>query len=269
MYEQDRVCTFDVAAFHRVTEHAAEVDKECELAGVERVMTLLYGSQNYNTHFPDSDVDTKSIVIPKFHGLIFDPPVNRTLILPNGEHAEIKDIRLMFNQYRKQNINFIETLYTTYANINPRYDELYRILFYDKERIAHYNPRAMVMSVCGEMIGKYHRYFENGLVEYSNKQLSNMIRMRRYVELYLKGENVETCLVIPEGPESAMHRDLKRNMSGLTVEEKVAMATELYVWASNMMEYARAEMKNESDEHVNAWLDEIVYSTFVEFCDKE
>ena len=35
-----------------------------------------------------------------------------TYVRENDEHIDIKDIRLMFKQYRKQNINFVETLFS-------------------------------------------------------------------------------------------------------------------------------------------------------------
>lgn len=258
---------FNLDAFHRTYEHANEVDKWCEQNGHVRVMTNLYGSQNYNVHFPDSDVDTKSIILPNYRNLIFKPAYSHTLILPNDEHAEMKDIRLMFQQYRKQNINFIEALYSPYVNINPKFDEVYRELYVNRERITHYHPRAMVMSVCGEMCGKYTRYFQNGTTEYSAKQLSNMLRMKRYVTMYLKGENVEHCLVVPNGEEVDHMRAVKKGL--YPEEEMCAQAKELAIWAHETMDWAKENLNTEPDPHVNAWLDELCYAVFIDFCKKE
>lgn len=258
---------FELPHFYRTYEHADLVDKWCEENNHTRVMTTLYGSQNYNTHFPDSDVDTKSIILPKYRQLVFEKPVSTTIHLENGEHMEVRDIRSMFDQYRKQNINFIEALYSPYANINPKFDHVYKELFTNRERIARYHPRAMVMSVCGEMCGKYARYFQNGTTEYSAKQLSNMLRMKRYVTMYLKGENVEHCLVVPNGEEVNHIRAVKKGL--YPEEEMCAQAKDLAIWAHETMDWAKENLDLEPDPYVNAWLDELCYAVFVDFCEKE
>ena len=66
------------------------------------------GSQNYGLADENSDVDTKLIITPSINDFVFNRlPVSSTHILENNEHIEIKDVRLMFNCYKKQNINLI------------------------------------------------------------------------------------------------------------------------------------------------------------------
>ena len=73
---------------------------------------FLYGSQNYGTSTENSDVDTKAILIPSFGDLILREPVSKEIHLANNEHCEVKDIRELVKMFKKQNINFLEILYT-------------------------------------------------------------------------------------------------------------------------------------------------------------
>ena len=101
---------------------------------------FLYGSQNYLLDTKDSDVDTKAIIIPSFQDICFNKkPVSTTYILDNNEHIDCKDIRLMFQQFRKQNINFVEILFTEHFIINPKYRDFWDRLRYSREDIARYN----------------------------------------------------------------------------------------------------------------------------------
>ena len=248
----------------RVNAHAEAVDKFCLENGYVRVMTALYGSQNYNTNHVGSDVDTKSIVIPTFKTLVMrDKHLTTTLELDNGEHAEIKDMYEMFVQYRKQNINFIETLYTNYVNVAPQFESFYRKLMFLRDDIAHYNPRVMVLAVCGEMISKYARYFETNYTEYSPKQLSNMIRMKRYIDKYLNGNDVADCLVIPEGEEAEYHRNLKRG--NIDYNQACALAMELRDWALEKREWCNLNLDHLPNQQTDSKLRMLHYGTYSEF----
>ena len=88
----------------------------------ERILgVFLYGSQNYGCALPDSDVDTKTIFIPSLEEAVLNKQMaNREIHLANGEHCEVMDIRHLIDNFKKQNINFVEVLYTEYCYINPK-----------------------------------------------------------------------------------------------------------------------------------------------------
>lgn len=86
----------------------------------------LQGSQNYGldlyTDEYKSDIDTKAIVIPSFEEIILNKkPISTTHIMENNEHIDVKDIRLMFDNFKKQNINFLEILFTDFVMVNSKY----------------------------------------------------------------------------------------------------------------------------------------------------
>ena len=109
------------------------------------VGVFLQGSQNYELDYEGSDIDTKAIVLPSFRDFILNKkPVSTTHILETNEHVDIKDIRLMFECFKKQNINFLEILFTKYYVLNPAFAKIYQPMLDNAERIAHYNNYAAV-----------------------------------------------------------------------------------------------------------------------------
>ena len=170
---------------------------------------FLQGSQNYNHAYEGSDIDTKAIVIPTLKDIVLNKtPVSTTLILPSNEHIDVKDIRLMHECFRKQNINFIEILFTKYRYLNPEYESLYQPMFDNNERIAHYNNYAAVNCIAG-MVYEKHKAMEHPYptlkdkIEkygYDNKQLHHILRCEEFLNRYINGVPYSECL-IPTNPQ--------------------------------------------------------------------
>lgn len=79
--------------------------------GREWVGIFLQGSQNYELDYAGSDIDTKAILLPNFSDFVLcSKPISTTHIMENNEHVDFKDIRLMFECIKKQNVNFVEIL---------------------------------------------------------------------------------------------------------------------------------------------------------------
>lgn len=125
----------------KVFEHAETVDKWCAKNGGIRIMTALFGSQNYGLATTKSDVDTKSIIIPELNDWTWGETnkYNATIIMPDGSHAETKGFADMMKQYIKSNINFIETLYTPYIDIAPGWEWVYEELIEVRDNISRHN----------------------------------------------------------------------------------------------------------------------------------
>lgn len=170
---------------------------------------FLQGSQNYQLDYPGSDIDTKAILIPSFIDFVLNrKPVSTTLVLPSNEHIDLKDIRLMHECFRKQNINFIEILFTKYRHLNPEYEAIYQPMFNNNEKIAHYNSYAAVNCIAG-MVYEKHKAMEHPyptLIEkiekygYDNKQLHHMLRCEEFLKRYINGVPYAECL-IPTDPQ--------------------------------------------------------------------
>lgn len=174
--------TMDAIREHKakVLEHYAE----SQLLGI-----FVYGSQNYSIATETSDVDTKAILVPTLEELCLGKPVSRELHLDNGEHCEVKDIRELVKMFRKQNINFLEILYTDYCWINPKYNRLWRECFINnREKISHMDMRVALMSICGQAI---HTLKQN---KTDGKKFSNGLRLYHTLKKYIEGENYDKCI---------------------------------------------------------------------------
>ena len=150
---------------------------------------FLYGSQNYGVATADSDVDTKAIIIPTLEDLCLREKKVKELHLPNGEHCEVMDIRHLVQNFRKQNINFIEILYTNACWINYDYKEIWEQFFVaNREEISHYDVNKALQSICGQAI---HTIKQNPT---DGKKISNGMRLLFFLKNYLVGRDYETCI---------------------------------------------------------------------------
>lgn len=174
---------------------------------LEYFAIVLQGSQNYNLDlYSDnykSDIDTKIIIIPNFKDIVLNkPPISTTCILDNNEHIDIKDIRLMFNNFLKQNINFLEILFSEFYIVNPKYKQLWEKLREANEEIAHYDMKRGLKCMMGMAMEKRkalcHEYPSiKSKIEkygYDGKQLHHIIRMNNFMDAYVRGFTYKECL---------------------------------------------------------------------------
>lgn len=172
------------------------------------VGVFLQGSQNYGLDYEGSDIDTKCIVLPTLEDLIFNrKPVSTTHVLPNEEHLDLKDVRLYFQTFRKQNLNFMEILFTKYKIVNPIYEQYWNRLIENNEQIARYNPVGAVKTMKGIALEKYHAMEHKypskvdliNSIGYDPKQLHHLFRVEEYLSRYIKGEKYADCLISEQG----------------------------------------------------------------------
>ena len=172
--------------------------------GLTIVGIFLYGSQNYNLDYEDSDIDLKAIVVPTINDIVFNnKPISTSIEIPEGL-CDIKDIRLMVQSWRKQNVNFMELLFTEYSYVNPLFYEFFRPLLAARETIVRYNEKRAVDCLRGFVYEKYYRLFKDTPSQhdevtkygYAAKQLVHMERLASLLEHYMKREPYMECLMV-------------------------------------------------------------------------
>ena len=204
----------------RVEEHY----KYLEFLGYEVVCTCLQGSQNYglDEYSEDycSDIDTKSIVLPKLKDFIMaSPPVSKVEVMDNDEHAEVKDIRIMFEMFKKMNLSYIELLYSKYVYINPEWVDFIYNLFLYRDEIASYNRNQFIKCIYGMALEKQkalchpypnivHKIQEFG---YDGKQLSHCRRLLDFMGKFLDGLPIAACYEVEE-PEKTILMNNKKQL---------------------------------------------------------
>lgn len=246
----------------RVKEHYNEAltyFPEDRIVGI-----FLQGSQNYGLATPQSDVDTKLIVTPTFKDIAMNrKPVSTTHIRANEEHIDFKDIRLYIQTFRKQNLNFLEILYTDFAIVNPIYEKQWNRLVESREAITHFNPYRSVQSMKGIALEKYHAMEHEypSKVEvlkkygYDPKQLHHLVRVEDYLGRYINGESYESCL--DPGPMKQELIEIKMGKYSLADARSIADKAKAHV--EEMAEYAYSIYPNEEDQEVNELLDDVQY----------
>jgi len=195
-------------------EEALKLYKPNQIVGV-----FCQGSQNYGLGLKNSDIDTKCILTPSLKDICFNKkPVSTTHILDNNEHLDAKDVRLYINCFRKQNLNFLEILFTPYKIVNPQYAEFWQKLVDAREDIAHYDFHRAIKSMKGIALEKYHamehRYPSKidiiDKYSYDPKQLHHLLRVEDYLIRYINGEKYENCL--NPGKLSQFLKDVKQGL---------------------------------------------------------
>lgn len=229
----------------------------------ERIVGIfVYGSQNYELDTPESDVDTKCIIVPTFDDICFNKkPVSYTHVRANDEHIEFKDVRLMLNEFRKQNMNFVEILFTKYCIVNPLYADAWNRLTAEKEMVAHYNPVLTVVKMAGMAMQKRkaltHPYPSKLEVlakfGYDPKQIHHIYRIKRFLSDYISGKSYAESMV--PGPLYAPY--LYQVKAGvLTLEQAEAEAEKMMAIIDKMIEEFKKVGRNESDSRVDALIDQ-------------
>ena len=229
------------------------------------VGVFLQGSQNYGLDYEGSDIDTKCIVLPTLEDLIFNrKPVSTTHVLPNEEHLDLKDVRLYFQTFRKQNLNFMEILFTKYKIVNPTYEQYWNRLIENNEQIARYNPVGAVKTMKGIALEKYHamehRYPSKvDLIDkwgYDGKQLHHLMRVEEYLGRYVAGEAYADCLLTKRAELLKEIKDMSNPK--LTLEQARTVAG-IYLGTVTAMadEFAAAHKDDPIDWHVDVLLDDV------------
>ena len=175
-------------------------------AKYEVLGVFLFGSQNYNCQTETSDIDTKVIVIPTLDEMILGQiKINETIFRGDGE-ITIFDIKHMHDYIKKQNINFLEILFTDYYIINPKYETIWNDMRKYAEKIARLNEFAAVQCINGVFMNKYKKLFHavpsnTEAIEkygYDGKALADCVRLYQVVTHYIQHSSYAECLKLDD-----------------------------------------------------------------------
>lgn len=212
----------------RLHEHKEYVEN----LGYEIVGIFVQGSQNYGLDIYDndymSDIDTKAIVLPTFEDFVDGKePVSTTVILPNNEHCDVKDIRIMFDILKKANVNFLEILFTDFCWVNEKYSSIFSLVQNNAERLAFANMKALLNGIAGMSMQKYvalkHPY--PTIIDkiekfgYDPKQLHHIYRMNQFMKRILAGETFQSALIANDKKDLI---EIKKGVQGLACAEQSA-----------------------------------------------
>lgn len=251
-----------IARLNEHYEEAKEHFDESRIVGI-----FIQGSQNYGLDYEGSDIDTKLIVAPTFEEIAFNKkPVSTTHVRENNEHIDFKDIRLYIETFRKQNLNFLEILFTPYKIVNPQYEQWWNKLVENREAIAHYDIHRAIKSMKGIALEKYHAMEHKypskiAIIEkygYDSKQLHHLLRVEEYLARYIAGESYEDCL-IPTKETAKRLTIIKQDNGFLSLQDARMVADEAIDNISKMCEKYLETVPEGYNPEVEELLKEVQY----------
>lgn len=203
--------------------------------GYEVVYLALQGSQNYGLDlYSDgytSDVDCFAVVLPSFDDFVdLNHRISTTIVLENNEHINVKDIRSMFELYYKQNIQYLETLFTDYKIINKKYKPFISKLYSIRNEIANISNDLLLKSIFGMGEEKYHALHHPypsiaDKIEqfgYDGKQLSHLMRLYYFLRAFESGKSFKECLTDFSSSEKELIIAAKLNKFDLEKADSLA-----------------------------------------------
>lgn len=212
--------------------------KAIEHYGSDNVLgVFLYGSQNYNCDLETSDVDTKCILISDLYHLAINPYKTNHLHLyvddrEEPEVCECMTIQHMVANWKKQNPNFLEIMFTPFFIINPIYREEWDNFLVKegyREYIARYDVRGGVLSIAHQAINTIHKNPMNG------KNIGNAVRLVRLLENYTVGVDYAHC--ISWQVDSVMIREFKAGKREVLPEHANLLLARLEEFIDNAATY--------------------------------
>lgn len=188
-------------AWTGLREHVEAVDKWCLSNDYSRVATFLIGSQNYGVSTLESDVDTKSIVIPKdFHSLLYNSHCSLNLMVPSmsnstGE-AGIQDWITFIERLKKGNPQFIETLYTDFHDVvnDKECADAVGWLIENRNKIARYDEARTMSALKAMMDNAFDKYLSSPSVPVRAKKAMHVVRLSYALTCYYDGLDFGRCI---------------------------------------------------------------------------
>ena len=266
-------CQSNVWIMQQICRHNNEALKRYKPNNI--IGVFCQGSQNYGLALENSDIDTKCILTPSFKDIcLMEQPVSTTHVLDNNEHLDAKDIRNYISCFRKQNLNFLEILFTDFFYVNTTYSNEWNRLVKEREAIARMNPYRAVKSMKGIALEKYHamehRYPSKiAIIDkygYDPKQVYHLVRVRDYIERYIEGEAYENCL-IPSEKYFDLIMGLKKYQYNLDKAREIAK--EHLACVEEMADKFCAQTEDKEDPNMRELLQDVSYNIMKISVEKE
>jgi predicted nucleotidyltransferase len=221
------------------------------------------GSGNYGLDYKGSDFDSVCIIIPSLSDIIRNSkPVSFTHIMENDEHINFMDIRHWFELLKKQNIQFLELLWSVCFYQNSKYTNEWSHLTSQRETIARLDRAKHIKAIKGVALEKYHalcKPFPSKLeilekFGYDPKQLHHLMRLYDFLRDYISGNSYQSCLWV-ENPSLLV--SVKEGRYKERYAKQIAEFT-----ITNINALAASEIENNKKEpniELEKWLDNLIY----------
>lgn len=233
------------------------------------------GSMNYGLDNENSDIDSKLLVIPNLHDLVFNNRQNYLHEMSdNNEHVEVKDIALYMKTILKQNINFVETLFAKCTIVNPKYQKYWNVLQERREDIARYDEKRACQCMLGMMKQKREqmtkptpgRQKSIDMIGYDAKSFHHLLRLSYFMNYYLDGKSYEDCLTKRRTDECRILMAAKNGLYHFDIATE--MADGAIDVDSAILDIHRFDIDENKQWYIERLLDGIVYGVIYDCVNK-
>lgn len=247
--------------YRRLREHYIAAIDYTE--GREIFGTFAFGSQNYGLDDENSDLDSKLLVIPTIKDIAsLQSPLSTTVERTNGEHVDIRDVRLFIDNFKNQSHNSLEALFTSFFSLKEDYIFQWNRFLDRREDIARINPYKAVKA----MQGMAHRNMklltselEHGqdifkVKGYNPKMLHHILKSEYFLKHYTRGDAYIDCIV-PEGSERDFILLAKQGV--FVKDEAEHYAIDAIITINKIAEDFCSRITDESDLKLLEFIDEV------------
>lgn len=216
----------------------------------------LYGSQNYGLSSENSDVDVKVAFLPSAQDVLLAPKRQAMTLTKEGSTDNTtlaKDLRDVFLEFYKQNLNFLEVLATPYFHASHEFKPVFDELRARSNEVARYYERGFYLCTCG-LFNKLDTDFQKGRFDY--KKLVFGLYLRDFVLKYANDVEFKDCFFTHD---SEFYRRLK---VGQENEASLQQCMEMWNDAKTKMDWyfeKANKMSTTKNESTRKWMDELLY----------
>lgn len=169
-------------------EYLKTIYNEKQILGI-----FVYGKANYGFAENIEDIKTVICYIPTFEEMCCDNHDVKIFYVKDNKKRKIRicDIRLINILARSQGQIIMETVFSDYCLINPRYKKVFdKYIYMNKEVIFHCNQKLRIENSVASGLEALKRYEETKNLE----DAFEACRLRIACELYISGVSVENCI---------------------------------------------------------------------------
>jgi predicted nucleotidyltransferase len=231
-------------------------DKAIQLYDEGFVFSALYGSQNYGLATPTSDVDVKVAFLPSAQDVLLAPQRQAKTLTKEGSTDNTilaKDLRDVFLEFYKQNLNFLEVLATPWFHTSLEFKPVFEELRAHSNEVARYYERGFYLCTCG-LFNKLNTDFQKNRFDY--KKLVFGLYLRDFMLKYANDVEFKDCFL---SPPAEFYRKLKAEKERrASVEQCMEMWNEAKLMMDGYFEKAN-KMSTTKNDATRKWMDELLY----------
>lgn len=165
----------------------------CSIHDEKQILGVFsHGRVNHGFAESINDIQTIVYVLPTFEEMCITPtPVEDVFISYKNTKIRQVDIRLLYELIKKQDRVIMESLFSEYSIINPRYEKVFKkYLYINKEAIFHCDQKARIVNSVNCAKKSLEDFEKTGNYE----SLFEACRLRIGCKLYIDGVSIENCI---------------------------------------------------------------------------